>query len=502
VLTAFAVCLPNARACPYIIRDSGYIVHEPRPFHLYVFVDHTAPGSAELSQRVHKAAATEFADANVELKLVPVEAGEPTDAVAYYQRAGSPKLPAAVLVSARDDVLLLPGFGAAWSNERSLRQALRRVASSPARQRIIANLVRPWCVVLLGVGTEGAAAKGAESLIGESIESVRETVEKADQRRLSLPYVLRVSLRDPNERALLWSLGLLDADRNAPRVAVLFGRGRRLGPVLKGAQLTPTKLSHLLWLLGQNCTCTSDPAWLLGPVAPLVWPRRQAQQVASMLGFDPNSPMAFSTLSGVWSTMAKPTRQPASPKAEMDLGYVEFSSESVTSKPADEPAAATRQGKTGVAGTRSPTVSANVPKGNARKSPPPKAGGKAPGKAAPAAGALGASQQSSKAETPKPKPAVPASPPGTAGTAQPDAENPKDAVSPPKGEQPSAQGEPADAQPAPTAAATAKRFDSSRTAGEPTLSTQATRLLIVFGAVLCLLVLGSGALLLIRRGQS
>jgi len=460
VLTAFAVCLPNARACPYIIRDSGYIVHEPRPFHLYVFVDHTAPGSAKLSQRVHKAAATEFADANVELKLVPVEADEPTDAVAYYQRAGSPKLPAAVLVSARDDVLLLPGFGAAWSNERSLRQALRRVASSPARQRIIANLVRPWCVVLLGVGTEGAAAKGAESLIGESIESVRETVEKADQRRLSLPYVLRVSLRDPNERALLWSLGLLDADRNAPRVAVLFGRGRRLGPVLKGAQLTPTKLSHLLWLLGQNCTCTSDPAWLLGPVAPLVWPRRQAQQVASMLGFDPNSPMAFSTLSGVWSTMAKPTRQPASPKAEMDLGYVEFSSESVTSKPADEPAAATRQGKTGVAGTRSPTVSA------------------------------------------KPKPAVPASPPGTAGTAQPDAENPKDAVSPPKGEQPSAQGEPADAQPAPTAAATAKRFDSSRTAGEPTLSTQATRLLIVFGAVLCLLVLGSGALLLIRRGQS
>ena len=154
VLTAFAVCLPNARACPYIIRDSGYIVHEPRPFHLYVFVDHTAPGSAELSQRVHKAAATEFADANVELKLVPVEADEPTDAVAYYQRAGSPKLPAAVLVSARDDVLLLPGFGAAWSNERSLRQALRRVASSPARQRIIANLVRPWCVVLLGVGTE------------------------------------------------------------------------------------------------------------------------------------------------------------------------------------------------------------------------------------------------------------------------------------------------------------------------------------------------------------
>jgi hypothetical protein len=508
VLTAVAVCIPRALACPYLIRDSGYIVQEPRPFYLYVFVDRSAPGSADLSQRVHKAAATELAGSNVELKLVPVQAGKVTDAAPHYQRAGSPKPPAAVLVSARDDVLLLPGFGGASVNERTIRQALRQVASSPARRRITVNLVRPWCVVLLGVGTEVAATESVESLIEESVKSVREGIEKADQGRLSLPSVLHVSLRDPNEKVLLWSLGLLDGDRSAPKVAVLFGRGRRLGPVLKGGQLTQEKLSHLLWLLGQNCTCTSDPTWLLGPVAPLVWPRRQEQQVANTLGFDPNSPMAFSTLSGVWSTLGKPSRQAATPKAEADLGYVEFSGESAAGKSDDDPAVATRKAKIAEAGTPAPKARANAAPGNARKPAPPKSADKALGKAAPEAGTRNRSKQPAKPKQGDAKPAKTAPPvtpaePGDAGEAQPAEMSPTGAAGARTAERPSAEGESADAQPARTPNAAPKRFESTRASGEPTLGTRATRLLMVFSVVLCLLAIGSGALLVIhRRGQA
>jgi len=122
---------------------------------------------------------------------------------------------------------------------------------------------------------------------------------------------------------LRWSLGLDDCATEA-RVAILWGVGRRLGPILSGDKLTATNLAACFKLLGENCTCTADPRSFLGPCVPLAWTKAQRQEVRDRLGFDPEAPEARNSLAGVWTTLesGKVTGGDALP--DPGAGYIEF----------------------------------------------------------------------------------------------------------------------------------------------------------------------------------
>ena len=60
-------------ACPYVIRDSGFIVHEPKSFQVLVCVTGETPRLAEVAQRVDAAAQRELANANVRAQVVRVQ---------------------------------------------------------------------------------------------------------------------------------------------------------------------------------------------------------------------------------------------------------------------------------------------------------------------------------------------------------------------------------------------------------------------------------------------
>ena len=65
---------------------------------------------------------------------------------------------------------------------------------------------------------------------------------------------------------------LAQADIGLPRLqAIVFGRGRRLGEPLEGALITRTVLQERLAMIGQDCECDLDRAWLKGPVLPGRW---------------------------------------------------------------------------------------------------------------------------------------------------------------------------------------------------------------------------------------
>ncbi len=113
---------------------------------------------------------------------------------------------------------------------------------------------------------------------------------------------MTLSADKPGEQVLLWSLGL-DGEKTEARLAVLFGMGRRIGPVFGGAEVTKIGLSNLFRLLGRNCACTTDPSWLLGPAVPLSWGNDLELQVREELGFDPNNPAVAGTLAGVWTSL-------------------------------------------------------------------------------------------------------------------------------------------------------------------------------------------------------
>ena len=93
------------------------------------------------------------------------------------------------------------------------------------------------------------------------------------------------------ERILLWSLGLDGEEVSGPRAAVIYGRGRWIGPMFRGKEITEDNLANVLFVIGQDCECGLDHRWLQGTMFPARWTEKMQAQVAENLGFDPENPM-------------------------------------------------------------------------------------------------------------------------------------------------------------------------------------------------------------------
>jgi hypothetical protein len=101
------------------------------------------------------------------------------------------------------------------------------------------------------------------------------------------------------ERILLWSLGIEEAELAEPRAAVLYGRARWIGPLLRGAEITAEILYNILSVVGADCECNIDPRVMRGTSLPVEWDEKTRSQVAKDLGFDPDNPMVMTEVSQI-----------------------------------------------------------------------------------------------------------------------------------------------------------------------------------------------------------
>ena len=110
---------------------------------------------------------------------------------------------------------------------------------------------------------------------------------------ISRPPVLVVVDREslPQEEILVWSLGLDTDKTSAPCAAVLYGRARWIGPLLKGQEISESVLADILYVIGEDCECGLDWQVLLGTMLPARWDSRTQARTAEALGFDPENPM-------------------------------------------------------------------------------------------------------------------------------------------------------------------------------------------------------------------
>ena len=60
------------------------------------------------------------------------------------------------------------------------------------------------------------------------------------------------------ERILLWALGLNPADITETHAVVLYGRLRKLGPVISGEDVNEQVLTNFLSVIGADCECGLD----------------------------------------------------------------------------------------------------------------------------------------------------------------------------------------------------------------------------------------------------
>jgi hypothetical protein len=78
---------------------------------------------------------------------------------------------------------------------------------------------------------------------------------------------------------------------NFPKTAIIYGRGRWIGPILEGEQISKRNLSELLLIIGADCECGIDRDWMRGTMIPSKWDKATREKVTENLEFDPENPL-------------------------------------------------------------------------------------------------------------------------------------------------------------------------------------------------------------------
>ena len=283
VLLLLGVIAEAALGCRYNVRETGFVDLGLERYFLFCFTGEDDDTAAEGT------AAEVLRDSRVAFEAVSPSAREGHPASKYLEAVNGASRPAFVMVSPSESVHVIDDM-----------EALEMAVASPLMKKIAENLAGAYGVVLLVEGDDDSANAKAR----EAAESAIEEIEK------QLPYMPKPIERGPalltlrresvaGERTLLWSLGLEDESFAEPRAAVLYGRARWIGPLLKGDEITGRALYGFLALVGADCECGLDPTLLRGVGLPVRWGRDAQAVVARDLGFDPENPMVKTEVSQI-----------------------------------------------------------------------------------------------------------------------------------------------------------------------------------------------------------
>jgi hypothetical protein len=295
----FGLTAPDASGCRYSVRDAGFVDLGASTYRLYLFSDEESKDRLPSSIRTFAA----LADSNIRSETIDTGGRERHPAMKYLELLNITSIPAAVLVSpeGRPMALTLSGKGA--SERESTWAMLDGLVSSPLRGEILENILEAFCVVLLVEGDQAEANDRALEEAQKAVERVTGMMWLMPKPVKEPPHLIRVPYEKiPEEKVLLWSLGIDAKDTAEPHVIVLYGRGRRIGPLLRGGTIKEKFLFNILLIIGADCECDLDRAWLQGKMIPLRWSEAVQAKAAAVLDFDPENPMVKMEVSRIISS--------------------------------------------------------------------------------------------------------------------------------------------------------------------------------------------------------
>lgn len=313
------VCLslPGADACPYSVRQVGFVVLKREPYRLYYLITDDTPDKERLAAWF-EAADYILADSNVEAALVNVDQQKAHEALIFSIGLEIEEFPAAFVVSPRGDRTIPLGLELETFSAEAAAALLDKVVSSPKREELKSHIVKHWCVVMLVKGSDASKNKKAEAELKAAIEQAAGSTTELGKVIETPPYLLVVDADDTAEEVFLWSLGLPRAEASEPRALVLFARGQQIGPVLQGRTLTKAWVRSVIRKVGMNCACMTDTRWVSGPRIPLRWEHDRQEQVRRLVGIDPDNPSVRLDVARIWRSNAQPGQ-----RSEGPLGYTE-----------------------------------------------------------------------------------------------------------------------------------------------------------------------------------
>lgn len=252
--------------CRYTVRDIGFIDLQGPTWTLRI-----AEGTSTQEGLVD-AAAMLLQDSNVRLDVVP----------------GSDQVADAWLEDEAGHVLVVPDMEGATGFQR-----LQAVLDSPILGRIAEGALDHFAVILLLEGTDTASNARAHEAItaGEQLLLEMDADGTSLPRPIgSRPLVMVIPL-DAEEPVLRWSLGLPLEAMKQPAIAILYGRSKLAGGVLRGPGLTGDDIVDQLSIVGLSCECDQARDWASLPALPGRWTPRLHEAAIEQLGFDPEHPL-------------------------------------------------------------------------------------------------------------------------------------------------------------------------------------------------------------------
>jgi len=277
-----------ATACRYTVRDVAFVDLGDRPYQLFLFTK--GAKSRVLSAAFEEVATKVFADANVVAQHVDLDEVPDHPAAEYAKDVAT--FPALVLTGPDDRVLELDWLISENSTREDLARLLEALVDSPARREVFSKVCDVHSIILVIDGSDEQANLTTLEMAKEAIPQVEQALEFMPKLIKHPPHLIHLSQKDVDrEKVLLWSLGI-DAGSNRPsQIALLFGRGRKLGPALRFPEDPRRKFINSLAVVGQDCECGLDRRWMQGQMIPHKWSAQDEALATGKLNFDPGNPL-------------------------------------------------------------------------------------------------------------------------------------------------------------------------------------------------------------------
>ena len=303
-VTVLSLAAATAEACRFNVRDVGFVDLGSSAYKFYCFVSReTSPTTVTSIKQIATAA---FLDVNVEPEVVELGDGLDPAIASYYKDAGEPETPAGVLVSTDgESAISIPLVDRNESLDESLWSAMESTFESPVRDRVIEQAIENFGVILLVEGDDNAENVRAKGFANAVIQRVAGSMDKLEKEIKNPPVLVSLSRAEAvSDKVLLWSLGI-DPESVGANVAILYGRGRTIGSVLTGDNISEQELFRIVATIGLDCECGLDRSWMQGKMIPLKWGSTVQTRVAGLLGFDAEDPRIKMEMSQILSKSSK-----------------------------------------------------------------------------------------------------------------------------------------------------------------------------------------------------
>lgn len=277
-------------ACRYNVRDIGFIDLDKNSYILYGFFSVGTPDGVK--KPFTKAADSAFDQCNIRAEFIDVPNQSQHPALEYLSARDAASLPVFVLVSPDGQAMPIADSKAKPLLPEQLSSALESIISSSKRTEILEKICRTFGAILLLEGTDSEANSRANKAVQSSITRIQEQMKWMPKEIAKPPEIVVINPESfSKEKTLLWSLGLKNEPIKEPRVAIIYGKARWIGPIMKGEEIAEPNLVGVFSIIGADCECSFDISWTQGTRLPVKWDRTRHKQVVKSLGFDPENPM-------------------------------------------------------------------------------------------------------------------------------------------------------------------------------------------------------------------